>query len=192
MFTGIIKNVAKVEKAEKRNGSLFLIVQKPKGWKIKAGDSIATDGACLTAIKITQKNYTVELMPETLAKTSFGKKIPDMVNLEQPLRLKDKVDGHFVLGHIDAVGKIEKITKQGLSSVYQISFPKSFVKLAVDKGSMTVDGISLTIVKVFKNSFIVALMAYTLKHTTLGQKKVKAPVNLEFDIIAKYFSRSKK
>ena len=192
MFTGIISKVAKVEKAEKRNGSLFFIIQKPKGWKIKTGDSIATDGACLTAIKVNPKNYTVELMPETLNKTSFGKKIPDMVNLEQPLKLQDKVDGHFVLGHIDAIGRIEKITKQGLSSIYQIGFPKSFSKLVVDKGSITVDGISLTIVKVLKNAFTVAVMAYTLNHTTLGQKKVKEQVNLEFDILAKYFTRSQK
>lgn len=192
MFTGIIKTVAKVKKAEKQNGSLFFIIQKPQGWKIKTGDSIATDGACLTAIKVNQKNYTVELMPETLHKTSFGKKIPTAVNLEPALKLKDKVDGHFVLGHVDAIGRIEKITKQGLSLVYQISFPKSFAKLAVDKGSIAVDGISLTVVKVLKNSFTVALMAYTLNQTTLGRKKVNEPVNLEFDIIAKYLSRSKK
>jgi len=187
MFTGIISSVAKIEKSEHKNGSLFFTIEKPKNWQIKIGDSIATNGICLTVIKVNQKNYVVELMPETLSKTSFSKIIPSKVNLERPLKLNDKVDGHFVLGHIDAVGKIVKITKQGKSNLYQISFPKIFAKLVVTKGSITVDGISLTIVKVFKNDFTVALMDYTLKHTTLGQKKNNDYVNLEFDILAKYF-----
>ena len=189
MFTGIIQSIAKVEAAERSRGSLFLTIAKPRGWQIKAGDSIATDGACLTVVKVGKNNYVTQLMPETLQKTYFDKTTPKQVNLEQSLRLADRLDGHLVLGHVDAVGQITAIRRRGLSYVYTISYPVKMKKLVAAKGSIAVDGISLTVVDVVNSSFSVSLVDYTLTHTTLGRKRVGDPVNLEFDVIAKYLQR---
>ncbi len=189
MFTGIIKARAQVKKAENRDGSLFLTIATPKSWRIKPGDSVATDGVCLTVKKVGRGAYLTELMPETLSKTSFGERVPTKVNLEPSLKFSDLLGGHLVLGHVDAAGKIESIKVQGASKVYKVSFPKQFDKFVADKGNVAVDGVSLTIVKAKKNWFTVSLVDYTLKHTVLGIKQTGQIVNLEFDLIAKYLSR---
>jgi riboflavin synthase len=194
MFTGIITNTAKVLKTEKKNGSLFLTVERPKvrgkNWKITLGDSISTDGVCLTVAHIGRSNYTCELMTETLKKSYFGLFIPKRVNLEQAMKLGDRLDGHFVLGHVDTVGKIYGISKEKSGIIYAITFPKQFSKLVVPKGSVTLDGISLTVVDTVKkktcNLFSVSLVNYSLTHTTIRDKKIGDPVNLEFDILGKY------
>ena len=189
MFTGIITAVAEIEKAELKHGSLFLNLTQPRGWKIKSGQSIATDGVCLTVKKVSTNSYQTELMAETLAKSTFGQVLPAKVNLEQSLRLKDLLGGHLLLGHVDAVGVIEKIKSQGQAKLYQISFPKKFRPFVVEKGAIAVDGISLTIVGVGKNWFTVSAVDYTLQHTTMSGKRKGEFVNLEFDIIAKYLSK---
>ncbi|MDE2031105.1 MAG: riboflavin synthase [Patescibacteria group bacterium] len=191
MFTGIITKKGKVISSTKKNNSCFLTIEKPKGWKIKEGESIVTDGVCLTVKKINNKNYISELMEETLKKTTFGKIVPQYVNLEQSLRLTDRLSGHFVTGHIDTVGVIKKISRSGTSSLYTISFPKSFQKLIVKKGSIAIDGVSLTVVDTHPGIFSVAILPYTLEKTTLGDKKVGMSVNLEFDILAKYIQNNK-
>lgn len=189
MFSGIIKATAKVKRADKKSGSLFLRIEKPKGWQIKVGDSIATDGACLTVSKVNRTEYRTELMPETLSKTSFGKQIPSKVNLELSLRLSDVINGHLVLGHVDSIGRIEKIKRLGSAKIYTINFPSEFAKLVAKKGSIAIDGVSLTVVDVGKNWFSVSLVDYTIRHTTLGSKRTGDLVNLEFDVIAKYLDR---
>ena len=186
MFTGIIKATAPVKRAESKNGSLFLFISTPKNWRIKPGDSIAANGVCLTVKKVNKNNYITELMPETLERTYLGKVIPKELNLELSLRLSDRIDGHLVYGHIDAVGKIETIKTVGRAKIYTVSFPKKFRKLVAEKGSITVDGISLTVIAYSNSWFSVSLTEYTLGHTTLGRKQTKDMVNLEFDIIAKY------
>ena len=205
MFTGIIKSVGKVVKAEKKGGSLYLTIQKPKtdgkSWKIKLGDSISTDGVCLTVAKIASGAYTCELMEETLRKSYFGSYTPKSVNLEQSMRLGDRLDGHFVLGHVDTVGKIISIEKSKSGTVYVITYPKAFSPLVVAKGSITMNGISLTVVDSEPKAllwaspkqgfgpvvaFSVSLVDYSLKHTTMKEKEVGDPVNLEFDILGKY------
>lgn len=190
MFTGIIKEIAEVRSVRKKGGSLFLEIQKPKGWKVKPGDSVAAQGACLTVRKLQiadgRLQMVFECMPETLSKTIFGGRVPKRVNLELPMRFSDRVGGHFVTGHIDAIGKISGVVKKGTSEVLDISFPKKFVKLVVPKGSIAVDGVSLTIVDVGLGRFSVSLVSYTLEHTTLGEHRVGDIVNLEFDILAKY------
>lgn len=198
MFTGIIKAVAKIKGAKHKNRSLFLTIEKPKGWQIKAGDSISTDGACLTVKKNTGNQYLAELMPETLAKTTFGKVMPKKVNLERSMSLKDLLDGHLVMGHIDTVGKIVSVKKVGTSKVYKIEFPRKFSMLVVSKGAIAVDGISLTVVEASplllrkgEGWFTVSLVQYTTKNTTLGDKKISDIVNLEFDILAKYLHGSR-
>ena len=165
--------------------------------KVKAGESISVNGVCST-VKKAGKNISFEYMPETLKLTNLGLlKKGDMVNLETSLRFGDKLDGHIVLGHIDGKGKILKIKKEGNSQVFEISpvrgregsqrpSASNGMKFLVYKGSVAVEGISLTVAKVLPNSFIVKIIPYTLKHTNLGSKKVGDAVNLEFDILAKY------
>jgi len=186
MFAGIVTDTARVKSKKAKNGSLFLTIEKPKKWKLAKGESVAVDGACLTVTDIGRGSYGVELMAETLSKTTFGKLMPERVNLERSLRLSDRVSGHFVTGHIDGTGKIEKIVPRGTSRIFFVSFPKKFGRLLAPKGSITVDGISLTLVGVSQKSFSVAVLPYTLKNTTLGKKGKGALVNLEFDILAKY------
>lgn len=189
MFSGIVKTISKIQKKETKNGCLFLTISKPKGWKIKPGDSICSDGACLTVKKVNKDSYITELMPETLNKTYFAKSDYKYINLEKSLKLNDTLDGHLVTGHVDCLGRINKIAKRGNSKIYKISFPKKFAKYVADKGSIAVDGISLTVVDARANMFSVSLVDYTLTHTTIGQKQVGDLVHLEFDIIAKYLEK---
>lgn len=186
MFTGIIQSVSRVIKHENKKGSLFLTIEKPRGWKVKPGDSIATNGACLTVIKSSPKEWQTELMTETLENTTFGKEVPEYVNLEQSLKLSDRVDGHFVTGHVDCVGKIVEITKKKSGTVFKVSFPKKFNKLVARKGSVAIDGISLTIASCGPGWLTVSLVNYSMDHTNLSKKQKGDTVNIEFDLIAKY------
>src|SRR3989338_2385633 len=179
MFSGIIQSISKVRASTTKNGSLFLTIDKPKGWKIKPGDSIATNGVCLTVKTLSGTKYTTELMLETLERTTFGKAVPQLVNLEPSLTLTTLMDGHLVLGHVDAVGRISELKNKGRSRVYKISFPKKYAHLVVEKGSITIDGISLTIVGCGTDWLTVSLVDYTIEHTTLGAKKTGELVNLE-------------
>lgn len=189
MFTGIIEITAKVEKSSLKNSSLFLKIRKPPGWKLKSGQSISTDGICLTVKAVEKKSYLTELMPETLNRVYFRKKMPQTVNLERSLRLGGSLDGHFVTGHVDAVGRITAVQKKANSRIYRIKFPSKYNRLVAPKGSIAVDGVSLTVVDAGRDWLSVALVDYTLKHTTLGDKSKSDLVNLEFDIIAKYLAR---
>ncbi len=194
MFTGIIKAVADVQKSEKNHGSLFLTLSVPKGWKMKTGESIAVNGVCLTVLGAKRETWQAELMPETMKKSSFGKCVPPRVNLERSLKLSDRLDGHFVMGHVDATGTITAKKRQGRSAMFTIRYPKQFAKLVAPKGAIAIDGVSLTIVNASRSRvrrgsrLSVALVDYTLKNTTLGEKKSGDLVNLEFDVIAKYYN----
>lgn len=182
MFTGIVQHVGKVIKADKKKGSLFLSVEKPKKWRLKKGESILVNGVCLSVTKVKPALFTSELMPETLRRTVFGKKVPKRVNLERPLTPKSFIGGHIVLGHVDAAAKIIKADKES----YFFSFPQKYSRLVVEKGSVALDGVSLTIAGRSKSGFYVSLTDYTLQNTTLGEKRVDDLVNIEFDILAKY------
>ncbi len=186
MFTGVIRNIGEVKKSYKKSGSLFLAIKKPKSWKIKAGESLSVDGTCLTVKEMRNNLLVTELMPETLKRTTFGRKVPKRVNLERPLTLNSLLGGHLVLGHIDVVGKISDIKRQSSSKVYSVSFPKKYSRLVTEKGSIAVDGVSLAVVGVSPGRFSVSLTDYTLRNTTLGEKKAGDLVNIEFDILAKY------
>jgi len=189
MFSGIVSAISQIKKRQTKNDCLFLTISKPKNWKIKPGDSICSDGVCLTVKTVAKTTYTTELMPETLDKTYFNNANYNHVNLERSLKLNSLLDGHLVTGHVDALGKIKKITKRGDSKIYQISYPKKFNKYVAEKASVAVDGISLTVVDVGTNWFTISLVDYTLTHTTIGQKKVGDLIHLEFDIIAKYLEK---
>ena len=189
MFSGIVQTISKIQKKHTENGCLFLTIEKPTGWNIKPGNSICSDGVCLTVKKVGKTNYTTELMPETLDKTYFDKVDYKNINLEPSLKLNDLLDGHLVTGHVDAIGKIIKITSRGNSKIYKIEFPKKFSKYVAEKASIAVDGISLTVVDVGDEWFTVSLVDYTLDHTTIGIKKINDLVHLEFDILAKYLEK---
>ncbi len=192
MFSGIISAVSNIKKREYKNSSLLLTIEKPEGWSIKLGDSIATNGTCLTVKTIDEdaNTYTTELMPETLNKTYFDDETLTSVNLEQSLSLNTLMDGHMVMGHVDTVGSIKNIEDAGDSKIYTIQYPEKFEKYLVEKGSIAVDGISLTVVDVAENYFTVSLVDYTLQHTTIGQKNINDKVHLEFDILAKYIEKN--
>ena len=192
MFTGIIKKISKVKNKKSAQGGLSLQILNSLG-KLKPGESISVNGVCST-VKRADKNVYFEYMPETLRLSNLGLlKSGDIVNVEQSMRWGDRLDGHIVLGHIDDKGKVLSIKKEGNSRVFEIKVSeKNFMKFLVYKGSVAVEGISLTIAKVLKNSFIVKIIPYTLQCTNLKFKKEGDIVNLEFDILAKYANTNQK
>ncbi len=193
MFTGIISKTSKVSSVKSSRGGFLLEVSNNLG-KLKIGESINVNGVCSTVKKFTPKkdgagqNISFEYMPETLQLTNLTiLKKGNVVNMERSMQAGDRISGHIVLGHIDGTGKIISIKKEGNSQVFDIKTPdKKFMKFLVYKGSVAVEGASLTVVKVKKDSFIVKIIPHTLKHTNLIFKKEHDAVNLEFDILAKY------
>lgn len=191
MFTGLIEEIGKVKTINKGVNSYQFTIEAfsvLEGTKI--GDSICTNGACLTVSKIQENIFTLDIMSETVSKTNFSQlQIGDAVNLERALKLSDRLGGHIVSGHIDGVGKIISLEKDDIAWVINIACASELCEQMIDKGSITIDGISLTIIKVEDNSFIVSLIPHTAKETTLLHKKVGDSVNLETDMIGKYVHR---
>lgn len=186
MFTGIIRKTAKV-KSRPDAASGRLEITNP-GLSVKSGDSIAVNGVCSTVVS-SGKLLAFQYMPETLARSAIGKlEFGDLVNIEPSLKVSDRLDGHIVLGHVDTVGKITAIETEGNSKVLEISprEPKKFMKFVAEKGSVTLDGVSLTVASAGRKKFTVKLIPYTLAHTAFCEKKIGGPVNIEFDILAKY------
>jgi riboflavin synthase len=187
MFTGIIKKESRIVKVQNQKGSLYISIQTPTGWKIGLGDSISINGVCSTVKEMDKKSFVVEYMPETVKKTtvrSYKKGLA--VNLEKSLKMSDLLDGHLVQGHVDCRGKIIEIKKIKESKVMKISVPQKFMKLIASKGSVAVDGISLTVVETGRDWFTISLVSYTLENTNLGHVKTGDEVNIETDVIAKY------
>lgn len=192
MFTGIVEKTAKVTGLKLDKNGISLEIVNDLG-KVKRGDSISINGVCSTVTK-NGKNISFKYMPETLKLSNLGfLKKGDMVNLEQSMRIGDRIDGHIVLGHIDEKGEILGIKKEGNSQVFEVRIPaKNYKKFLVYKGSVAAEGISLTVARVLENSFTVKIIPYTLKHTNLKLKKKGDFLNLEFDILAKYVNANKK
>jgi len=184
LFTGIVEEIGKVNSIN----SLSLEVNCKKVLEETAvGDSICVNGICLTVVKIEGSSIKFDLSPETLRRTSLKFiKRGDWVNLERALKLSDRLGGHILQGHVDAVSKISSIKREGKAFSYTIKIPPNYKHLLVEKGSIGVDGISLTVAKVESNSFSVAVIPHTYENTNLKFKKVGDSVNLEFDIIGKY------
>ncbi|MFA6160141.1 MAG: riboflavin synthase [Parcubacteria group bacterium] len=190
MFTGIIKKLSTVEKVFKKNESLFVEISRPKGWKIWEGESVSINGICSTVKKFNAKIFQVEYMPETIEKTTAGDwKKGTAVNLEKSLALKDLLDGHIVQGHIDTRGIVVGIKKEKESEVIRIQIPPKFMRLVAEKGSVSIDGISLTVVNTGRDWFSVSLVSYTLDNTNLGKIKIGEEVNVETDVLAKYLDK---
>jgi len=189
MFTGIVTHMTEVSARHDKSGGLIMTVKKPVDWTdLVLGESIATNGACLTVSEIRSDSYDYYLMPETLAKTAFGTKVPERVNLERSLSAKDRFGGHFVQGHVDDVGVVAKIDQRDGYTI-SVKFPASFTELVIYKGSITINGVSLTVANVQDTVLTVALIPHTLEHTTLGSLKPKDKVNLEFDMLGKYVAK---
>lgn len=186
MFTGIISHTGKLKKAQ---DSIFTFLAPKSFCKcIGKGTSIAINGVCLTmAYKLNLDSFSVEIMPETLKRSMFGKlKINDLVNLELPVTLNTLLSGHIVQGHVDGIGKIEEVKKEGESKILKISISKNLDKYIVEKGSIAVNGVSLTVIETTSLYFTVGIIPYTWDHTMLCQIKIGDLVNLEVDILAKY------
>ena len=188
MFSGIIQNQGTVVKKRERNGQIQFAFQLKKNERhLKVGESIAVDGVCLTATKVASKYFQVDVIRETLHSTTLGKlRLWEQVNLERSLKLGDRISGHFVTGHVDGCGQIEKIEKQGRNRIFQIKTPMPIIRFLAIKGSVTMNGISLTVQDVKSKSFNVALIPHTLQITTMGEKKIGEWVNLEVDLITRY------
>ena len=191
MFTGIIQGVGKIEKINQntKNRSAFqMTVDLGKHAKgLKVGQSVALNGVCLSATKISKNKCDFEMIDETIKQTDLGNLVPGAkVNIERSLKVGDRMEGHFVLGHVDGVGIIQKIEKKPKEVKVWFEVPKKLVKFVVKKGSIAIDGISLTVVDVTKNNASVCLIPHTIKITNFQSKKVGDKINIETDILGKY------
>ncbi len=191
MFTGIVEELGRLRGLKKGSKSALLeIAAREVLQDVKLGDSIAVNGVCLTVTGFTKDWFTADVMAETLGKTNLGSLRPgDRVNLERALRLSDRLGGHLVSGHIDGVGTIIGQQVVDIAVVTEIEAPPQVLKYVVGKGSVAIDGISLTVVEVTSRGFTVSLIPHTAKLTTLGFKKIGDRVNLEGDVIGKYVER---
>ncbi len=179
MFTGLIRELAKVE-----NFSNNILTLKAN-YKPKIGDSIAVNGACLTVIKIFEKSFSVELSPESTSLLAL-ENYKNEVHIEPAMQLKDRFEGHIVQGHIDCIGVIDKIIKNGNSTDFFIKVPKEFIKYMINKGSVAIDGVSLTINEVLENSFRLTIIPHTIENTLFKTYKIGSRVNIETDMFARY------
>ena len=184
MFTGIVEEVGVVAKISD-NGMTVLATKVTED--LKLGDSIAVNGTCLTAVSFDRTEFSVDLSPETVRRTSLGRlSVGGPVNLERALLASDRMGGHIVQGHVDGTGSIMSTKRDGDSTIFRIRVPKRLNRYIVEKGFVTVDGISLTVVKIGASSFTLAVIPYTLENTNLAALSVGDRVNLEADILAKY------
>ncbi len=190
MFTGIIETLGKVEKLEKDGGNLHLTMVSDIAPELKIDQSVSHNGVCLTVVSLKGDSYTVTAIEETLDKTNLGElELGDVVNLERAMVLGARLDGHIVQGHVDQTAVCTSIEAKDGSWVYTFEYDPKLNNVTIEKGSITVDGVSLTVVDSQKNSFSVAIIPYTHKHTRFHTYKVGTTVNLEFDVVGKYVSR---
>ncbi len=191
MFTGIVEEVGKVRALRRQaDGTVVGIEARAVVAELKPGDSIAVSGACLTVTECTGNGFSCDLSPETLQRTTLGEARRGMaVNLERPLALGSRLGGHFVQGHVDGIGRLLSRTPGGDGSLITVEYPAELERYLVHKGSVAVDGISLTIASLEGTAFTVAVIPFTLRMTNLGGLKVGSPVNLEVDILGKYVER---
>jgi riboflavin synthase len=192
MFTGLVQDRGPVRSAEPGpdGAGLRLVVETRLAPELAPGDSIAVSGVCLTAAEVGGGAFAADVMPETARRSSLGALGPGAeVNLELPLRAGDRLGGHFVQGHVDAVGELESVADEGAARRVRIAAPGELLRYVVEKGSIAVDGVSLTVVAVDTDGLTVALVPETLSRTTLGRAAPGRLVNLEADVLAKHVER---
>jgi len=192
MFTGLIRVLGRVTSLVSMSGGVRLeVAMEGEGERpIQVGDSVAVNGACLTVVEVDSGRVVMEVSPETLARTCLGDLKPgDTVNLEQALRLGDPLDGHLVLGHVDDAVTLLEVKREGEFFVFRFSLPAPLARYVAEKGSVAVDGISLTVKEVVGEAFTVAVIPHTFQHTNLRYRKPGDRLNLEVDVIARYVER---
>ena len=190
MFTGIIETLGTVKKIELELSNIHYFIESPISPDLKIDQSVSHNGVCLTVVGIEENTHQVTAIHETLEKSNLGKlKVGDIVNLERCVKVDGRLDGHIVQGHVDQTAVCTAVDPQEGSVVYTFEYDAALNNITVEKGSITVNGISLTVVNSGKNSFSIAIIPYTLDHTNLKTIELGSTVNLEFDILGKYVSK---
>lgn len=191
MFTGIVRELGVVVSVEEAGGGRELAIRAPAtAAVVKLGDSVAVDGVCLTAAGVEGGRISFHAVPETLARTTLGALEPEeRVNVEPALRAGDELGGHYVQGHVDGVGRIQSVEAEGEGLRVFVEAPDEILRYCVEKGSITLDGVSLTVAELAADAFAVALVPHTLSATTLSELAPGQQVNLEADVLAKYVER---
>ncbi|MGQ3677303.1 riboflavin synthase [Tenacibaculum discolor] len=190
MFTGIIETLGIVKGIEREKENLHLTIKSTITNELKIDQSVAHNGVCLTVVAIDKDEYTVTAIKETLDKTNIGDlQVGDEVNLERAMKLGARLDGHIVQGHVDGTGTCKRIEDADGSTVFTFSYDFDGTNVTIEKGSITINGVSLTVVNSKKDEFSVAIIPYTYEHTTFKNFKTGTKVNLEFDVIGKYVAR---
>ena len=192
MFTGLVECTGEIRQITAKGGDLCMRFAVPEGFcvDVSEGDSISISGVCLTAIEIDATGFSADLSGETMRLTSLGRRsVGDSVNLEKALLPSSRLGGHFVSGHVDGTGVVHSISEQARSQIWHFLLPAALMRFVAVKGSVCVDGVSLTVNTVEELSFSVNLIPHTLSRTTLAQRKVGDLVNIEVDLIARYLAR---
>lgn len=193
MFTGIIENLGKVSSIEKNRDNIDIVIESAISGELKIDQSVAHNGVCLTVVDLGNNSYTVTAIKETISKTNFGAlQVGDSINLERSVKLGDRLDGHLVQGHVDQTGECIHIENQNGSWLFTFKYYAALGNLTIEKGSITINGVSLTVVNSKLDSFSVAIIPYTYEHTNFRELKIGGLVNLEFDVIGKYVSKLQK
>ncbi len=190
MFTGIIETIGRVSNLQKDQDNLHITIESDLSNELKIDQSVAHNGVCLTVVALAEGTHTVTAITETLNKSNLGKlKEGDLLNLERCMLMNGRLDGHIVQGHVDQTGICTELIEKNGSWEYTISYDASIGNITVEKGSICVNGISLTVVNSKENNFSVAIIPYTYDHTNMKNLRIGDTVNLEFDIIGKYVAR---
>lgn len=193
MFTGIIKHIGKIERIVSQMDNLLFQIKSPISKDLKIDESISHNGVCLTVVNKSSKWHEIIAVKETLERTNLGQlKVDDSIHLERSLRLHDLVGGHLIQGHVDCVSTCVKVKDCNGSWIFKFSLDNNYSNLIVPKGSIAINGVSLTVSKLKKHFFEVSIIPYTFENTLFKSIKSGDPVNLEFDIVGKYISRSVK
>jgi riboflavin synthase len=190
MFTGIIETLGIVKEIQKDGGNLHLTISSDITKELKIDQSVAHNGVCLTVVAIDNNDYTVTAIKETIDKTTLGEwQVGDSVNLERAMKLGDRLDGHIVQGHVDQTGVCKSVVEANGSWYFSFEYDSKLNNITIEKGSITVNGVSLTVVNSQPNGFSVAIIPYTFEHTNFKTFKVGSKINLEFDVVGKYVAR---
>jgi riboflavin synthase len=190
MFTGIIEALGTVARIDDQAGARRITYATPLSTELEVDDSVAINGVCQTVVARDASSFTTVVIEESLRKTNFGVlRVGEGVNLERSLRMGDRLDGHLVQGHTDCTGRIESVTQEDTNWLIEVSFPDEWAPYIVGRGSIALEGISLTVARLERTRFTVAIIPYTWEHTNLHARRAGDAVNLEFDILGKYILR---
>ena len=190
MFTGIIETLGIIKDLKKENDNLDITISSIITHELKIDQSVAHNGVCLTVVAINNDEYTVTAIRETIQKTNLSDwKIGDLINIERGMKLGDRLDGHIVQGHVDQTGICKSIEEANGSWYFTFGYDSNLNNITIEKGSITINGVSLTVVNSKENEFSVAIIPYTFEHTNFKNVKIGTKINLEFDVVGKYIAK---